>query len=260
MFDIDISKCQELNFSQHLMAERLQRARLVLGDKIIKRILCYSLFILGVHRNKIADILQLPENTVRSMLKTIHKAGLPGFTDRRETTTKIEAIPVYQTDVKKDLQVYGQDENYHISINGCDIKVKKRNTMQFKVLLLSLTENGLLTKVQVGELLKISSPHVGYLCKKVSEGDILTLMDKRQGQQKDYVFTPEIKSELILQFAANAATGKSTSSSVLAGGLKQRTSLQLSHRSIRYHIAGLGLKGKSEALQKLIGFKKNSTS
>ncbi|GAI78468.1 unnamed protein product, partial [marine sediment metagenome] len=94
----------------------------------------------------------------------------------------------------------------------------------------------------------------------MQENDAGVLLDHRKGQQVDYKVTPGVKSELILQFAANAATGKSTSSSVLADGLKQRTSLQLSHRSIRYHIARLGLKGKTEQLRQLIGLKKNSTS
>jgi hypothetical protein len=91
----------------------------------------------------------------------------------------------------------------------------------------------------------------------MTQKDLICLIDKRQGQQKDYVFTPEIKSELIVQFAVNAATGKSTSSSVLTNDLEQRTSYKFSPRSIRYHINNLGLRGKAIELKKLIGLKKN---
>ena len=104
--------------------------------------------------------------------------------------------------------------------------------------------------------LNCSSGNTDKLLHKIRTGDISCLIDKRKGQQKDYVFTPEIKSELILQFAANAATGKSTSSPVLADHLHQRTSLKLSERSIRFYISGLGLKGKTEHLRQLIGLKK----
>ena len=78
------------------------------------------------------------------------------------------------------------------------------------------------------------------------------------GQQKDYKFTPEIKSEIVIQFAVNAALGKSTSSATLSKDIQERTKLQFSPRSIRFHISKLGLKGKSKQLFDLIGIKKNA--
>jgi len=116
----------------------------------------------------------------------------------------------------------------------------------------------LISKTHAGKLLNISSSHVGYLINSVAENDLSCLLDQRRGQQKDFVFTSEIKSELIVQFAVNAATGRSTSSPVLAKDLEQRTSHELSQRSIRSHINKLGLKGKAALLWELVDFKKNS--
>lgn len=263
MTNINISKCQELRFSYNLMTERINKARLIFGDKILKNILCFSLYILGAQRNNIAEALYFPENTVRSMLRRIFKVGFQGFTDRREKTVRIENIPVsLANDQKKDIEIKEQGGNYKVNINGCGVLISKNNPLQFKTLLLLFAENRLMSKVQVGKYLNISPSHVGLLCKNVSEKDIYSLIDKRQGQQKDYVFTPEKKSELIIQYAANAAEGKSTSSSTLAKDLEQRTSLKLSDRSIRHHINILGLKGKAGQLWALTGLKKtphNST-
>ena len=82
--------------------------------------------------------------------------------------------------------------------------------------------------------------------------DVSGLVDKRQGQQQDYVFTPEIKSELILQFASNAALGKPTSGAALVNDLKERAQLDLSERSVRMYILKLGLKNMGEKLRLMI--------
>ena len=117
---------------------------------------------------------------------------------------------------------------------------------------LTFTDNGLISKTHTGKLLNISSSHVGHLIKSLSENDLSCLLDKRRGQQKDHVFTPEIKSELILQFTSNAVSGKSTSGSALANDLKERTQLDLSDRSIRMYISKLGLKGMDKKLRSMI--------
>ncbi len=119
-------------------------------------------------------------------------------------------------------------------------------------MILTFAENGLISKTSAGKLVGISSSHVGYLINNISENDLLCLIDKRKGQQKDYVFTSEKKSELILQFVSNAVLGKSTSGSALANDLKDRTQLDLPDRSIRMHISKLGLKGMDEKLRQMI--------
>ncbi len=165
--------CRVLSFSPELSSKRLSKAQLIFGKKVIKRIICFCLYILGVQRIEISKALKLPENTVRIMLKTILRDGFEAFFDRRK-------------------------------------------------------KGGL-----------------------ISKNDLLCLIDKRKGQQQDYVFTPEKKSELILQFVSNAVLGKSTSGSALANDLKDRTQIDLSDRSIRMYISKFGLKGMDEKLRQM---------
>ena len=246
----------DLNYSDLHRNNRLAQAREILGTMFVNRIIAFALFLLGANRKEIAKYLEIPLDTMLSFFTRITKYGSSGFLDRR---TK----PQRQSDNKYNALTCSIKESqleFHFGSTSKIIKIPEDNVLQYKTIILTFLDNGIINRKEAAKALNYSSGNTDKLLHKIRTEDISCLIDKRQGQKKYYLFTPEIKSELILQFAANAATGKSTSSSVLADGLKQRTSLQLSHRSIRYHIAGLGLKGKSKALQKLIGFKKNSIS
>lgn len=234
--------CQELSFSPELSFNRISKAELVFGSKILRRIICFCLYILGARRAEIAKAIYLPENTVRTMLKTISRDGLEAFFDRRKKQEN-RLVQSPDTPVKsKDIQINEIQDYFLISINGLDISVSKQNKQQLKAILLTLTENGLLAKARTGKLLNISPSHVGHLLKSLSQSDLSFLTDKRRGQQQDLVFTPEVKSELILQYTANAVSGKPTSGAALASDLKERTEHDLSERSIRLWLSKLGLK------------------
>ncbi|MDA3820670.1 MAG: hypothetical protein PF590_09450 [Candidatus Delongbacteria bacterium] len=248
--------CQSLSFSSELSLKRLNKAQLIFGEKVLKRIIVFCLYVLGVRRNEISEVVKLPENTVRTMIKAISSDGVAAFFDRRKkNVNSSKSITDQQTDTKP-IQINELHDGYKISICNKNIFVPHKNKDQLKAVLLTFAENRLISKTQAGKLLGVSSSHVGYLINDMSENDLSCLIDKRRGQQKDYVFTPEIKSELIVQFSINAAMGKSTSSSVLASDLEHRTTYKLSERGIRYHISNLGLKGKGAKLWELIGLKK----
>ena len=85
------------------------------------------------------------------------------------------------------------------------------------------------------------------------------LIDKRQGQQRDYAVTAEIKAELIQQFAFNAITGKATSSQQLCQQVNEACGSDITDRSLRLHINKLGLSTIKNSLCKMVDeFKKNS--
>jgi len=257
MNELNKIDCRTLSFSPNLSSNRLKKAKSIFGENVLKRIIVFSLYILGVRRSEISRATKLPENTVRTMLKTILKDGFVAFFDRRKKQADIPGKRKDEPIQEKAIKIHEHHDTYQISISGTDMYISKKNTYQFKALIVTFAENGLISKTYAGTLLNISSSHVGYLIKNMSENDLIGLIDKRRGQQKDFVFTPEIKSELIVQFAVNAATGNSTSSLVLTKDLEQRTSYKLSPRSIRHHINNLGLKGKAKQLWKLISLKKN---
>ncbi len=257
MNKIDTIDCRNLSFSLDLSERRLNKAKLIFGEKVLKRLIVFSLYILGVRRTEISQTVNLPENTVRTMVKTISKKGIFSLFNKRNIPLEITKNSDNKLSAKANFEINELNDRYQISINETDIYILKKNKYQLKAMILTFAENGLISKTYAGKLLNVSSSHVGYLINNISENDLSCLIDQRKGQKKDLVFTPEIKSELIVQFAVNAATGKSTSSSVLAKDLEQRTSHELSQRSIRFHINSLGLKGKSAQLWELVGFKKN---
>ncbi len=76
--------CRVLSFSPELSSKRLSKAQLIFGKKVIQRIICFCLYILGVQRIEISKAVKLPENTVRTMLKTILRDGFEAFFDRRK--------------------------------------------------------------------------------------------------------------------------------------------------------------------------------
>jgi len=260
IYNID---CRNLSFSLDLSKNRQHKVRLIFGEKVLKRIIAFSLYVLGVRRTDISEVVKLPANTVRTMLKTICEHGPIALFDRRKTppfaagqVLRMVKDVGNKPPLKKRTEVNEVNDQYRISINGTDIFISKKNKLQLKAMILTFAESGLISKTDAGKLLKVSSSHVGYLINKVKENDLSCLIDQRKGQQKDFVFTPEIKSELIVQFAVNATTGRSTSSAVLAKDLEQRTSHELKQRSIRFHINSLGLKGKATQLRELVGLKK----
>lgn len=256
MDKIDSIDCRNLSFYLDLSESRLNKAQFVFGEKVLKRIIVFSLYILGVRRTEISQAVKLPENTVRTMLKTISKNGVIALFNRRNKPLEIPKSLDSKPSARGNIEISELNNRYQISINETDIFLLKKNKNQLKALILTFAENGLISKTYAGELLNVSSSHVGYLINNITENDLSCLIDQRRGQQKDFVFTPEIKSELIVQFAVNAATGKSTSSPVLAKDIEQRTSHELSQRSIRFHINSLGLKGKAAQLWELVGLKK----
>jgi hypothetical protein len=73
---------------------------------------------------------------------------------------------------------------------------------------LCLVNNRPLQGRTVTQALHISDAHVSHLKKKLADEDIAGLIDQRNGQQQDYVFTSEIKSELIQHFKAAKKTLK----------------------------------------------------
>jgi hypothetical protein len=256
MNEIDSIDCRNLSFSVDLSESRLTKAQLVFGEKVLKRIIVFSLYMLGVRRIEIAQAVKLPENTVRTMLETISRNGVASLLNRRKKRFEVMEDTVSKLSKKENIEITERNDRYQISINGTDIFILKSNRDQLKAMVLTFAENGLITKIYAGKILNISSSHVGYLINNVTENDLSCLIDQRKGQQKNFVFTPEIKSELIVQFAVNATTGRSTSSPVLAKDIEQRTSHELSPRSIRFHINSLGLKGKAAQLWELVGLKK----
>ena len=115
-----------------------------------------------------------------------------------------------------------------------------------------MLNSGILKNSEIAELLDISKAQVSNLSKGLIENDVLSLIDKRKGQQKDYVINKDVKSEMIQQYVANLVTGKSTSSNNITKQVNEVCKTDISDRTIRQHISKIGLNKVKRTLPELL--------
>lgn len=258
----------EISFSKKLLEKRISKAASLIGAKTVNRIIGLALFLLGGNREQISNFLEMPVGTFFSLLTRFGNGGVEAFIDKRENKHLTKRKPVNETETETTetletigatspcLEVVFGEKSKVIIIppENNKIIVNPSNPLQSKTLILSFMSSGLLTAKEASEFLSLSRRHVRDLSKKLETGDsdIDALIDKRQGQQKDYVFTEEIKAELIQQYTLNVVTGRSTSSSKITSQVNEACNSNVSQRAVRQHEAKLGLNKIKESLPKLL--------
>ncbi len=249
--------CHKLVFSESQSEKRTALASTVLGVKLVKRIIGLALYLLGASRKSIAESIDMPYETFKSFTCRIEKNGASGLIDRR-------GKPVYSLPHNKEktagVTVSIVENSCIINLNeeNDSVAIPIKNTLQLKVFLLSMLRNKIIPADNVAEILNYTKSYTLKLAENLNNMDMSILEDQRRGQKTDYVFTPEIKSEVIIQTAGNAVVGKSTSSKVIADDIERRTGTKLSERTVRQHASELGLKDISKKLTGVIdSLKKN---
>ena len=247
--------CQAISFSQKLQQQRMAQAKRILGAKVVGHFICFALYLLGVSRKSISTLTNTPPGTIRSRVRAILSSGIAALEDRR---SHLSAFLPPQEKVRK-VNVYTEEQSIVVDFGtGRQLKIPEQNTLQTKVVLLSMLQSNLLSSRDISQVIGFSTVHTGNLAKKLHTGDIMALIDKRQGQKKEYLFTSDIKAELIQQFVLDIVTSGRSSGKLLSKQLHKRCKLTLSERSIRYHIEKLGLSRIKKSLPQLIGgLKKN---
>jgi len=239
-------------------AKRLEKAYNIFGANTVKRIIGFALFLLGANREDIARYLEVPFGTFLSFLTRVEKYGLPVLEDRRRAP--VIQLPKTETPVSMSLGVGDKSVFIHLAPGHHPIKVPPDNSLQAKVVLLTFLNSGLISNKEISDTFRISERHTRELNYRLRDEDAYALIDKRKGQLKDYRFTPEIKAELVQQFAVNAISGQKTSSRMIAEQIEKRCNLHLSDRSIRFHMQRLGLYRIVKSLPQLVStLKKNYT-
>ncbi len=254
-----MSNCPiNLSFSKTHSDKRFDKAYETFGINIINRIIGFTLFLFGAKREDIAQYLQMPKGTFLSFLTRVDRYRLSAFEDRR----KSPSIKVVKTKAPLEISLDVTDQNVIIQLSGKNesVLIPRKNLLQCKVILLTFVDSGLLSAKEVSEVLGFSVRHTRELNTKMHEGDVYSLIDKRKGQIQDYRFTPEIKGELIQQVAANAVTGKPTSSRIISEQINKRCNLNLPDRSVRLHMQKLGLPKISKSLPTLVEALKKTPS
>lgn len=180
--------------------------------------------------------------------------------DRRQSHSSF--LP--HTDTQSSQPVNIKKESASVTVEfGSSLKlsIPRRNTFQTRIVLLTMVHNGFVSASEVGKVLGITQAHTRILADTLQREDGGTLIDKRQGQQMDYRFLPELKGELIQQFVLDISVLGKTSGRLLSEHLKVRCGITLSERSIRVHMNKLGLSKIKNTLPQLIeSLKKNKKS
>ncbi len=225
-----------------------------MGENVVRRIICFALYLLGVDRSSIADLIDIPPGTIRSVIRAILHEGLPALEDRRRSASTF--IPPQ----KRTMKIKVQTEQQGLSVDFdtmCRLEIPRENTLQRRVVLLTMLGQGFLSTRDVSEALGFSAVHTLNLARRLHSDDVAALIDKREGQKQEYRFTAEVKAELIQQFVLNVVAGGRVSARLLSEHLQERCKLSLSGRSIRDHIGKLGLSRIKKSLPELLrGLKK----
>lgn len=245
--------CQQLSFSSMVGVERRKKAERFLGKNAVTKILGLAMYWLGGRRPEIAAELGIPENSLRTTVRVVLRDGPAAFEDRRHSHRQYTFLPPPRpaTETLK-LAREGNMIVVRFGTINAPLTIPVTNGVQSRVVLLSLVNSGLISPGDAAEVLGLSSVHVRNLAAHLASGDVETLLDKRRGQQKQHVLTPEVKSEIVLQYAANAVTGRCTSSMAVVADIKERCELALSDRTLRYCIAKLGLGKLTKDLPELV--------
>jgi len=251
--------CRNLAFSASLSQDRLQRALHAFGETVVHRLLCFSLYLLGVNRRAIGEVLGMPSETAKSIIKAVGKNGLPALEDRRHRISGF--LP--QAPVPVALVSLSTTEQHIIvdfGVKDRRLQIPRRNEQQVRMVLLSLLNSHLLPKHQVAEAIGLSVAHTAALAQLLASEGMAALIDKRQGQQSDYRITPEVKAELVQQFAVDVIARGKTSGEIISTELQDRCQITVPARTVRHHLARMGLGQIKQSLPELVASVKKTSA
>jgi hypothetical protein len=251
MKKVPLIDCQNLPFSTRLSENRLGQAQRVFGPGILQRFLCYSLYLFGVNRETIGQALGIPPETAKSTIKTINRDGLMALEDRRQRSSVLRSQVAPQPK-----PVTLREERSHIivdfGIGDRVLQLNRQDPLQVKTILLTMLNDGLVKNQQVAEVLGITPTYTTILARRLNEQGALSLLDQRQGQKQDFRVPQLIKAEVVQQFALDVITSGQTSGRAISAELKERCDIFVPARTVRHHLARMGLGKIKKSLPQLV--------
>jgi hypothetical protein len=251
--------CQKLIFSPRLSENRTDQAQRTLGSIVVQRILCFALYLLGVNRKAIGQSLSIPSETAKSIIKAVYRDGPVALEDRRRRFSSF--LPKVQPE---PAPITLREEEDHIvvdlGVSGRYLKLSRQDPLLLKTVLLSMFNNDLLSKREVAEAMNLTPSHTATLARRLDEEGARSLVDRRQGQKQEYRVTAPVKAELVQQFAVDIITSGQTSGSKISNELKERCNISVPARTVRHHLAQMGLRGIKQSLPQLLAVVKKTSS
>jgi hypothetical protein len=245
--------CRVLEFSPEKSDDRIETASRVLGRQVLIRLLAFVLYLLGARRKEVADMVGMPEESLKTFIALVSRDGFPAFRDRRRADApSASEAPA----VGKARPAVRCEDGWCIVELGVELpplRLPLADPVQVRTVLLAMLNAGWLSARETALALGISRPHCHYLAKRLQcEGVVESLVDKRQGQAQDYRVGPTEKAEIIRQFVARAVSGLSTSSEEVSEAMGKQGKGRLSPRTVRWHISKLGLAKLKGTLPELL--------
>lgn len=229
----------------------MERAFEPFGKGVVQRLLCFALYLLGVNRSVVGRSLGIPPETVKSIIKALNQDGLSALEDRRRrySTFLPQAVPQ-----QPPIRLRHQQQSVIVDFGGGGrlLSLSREDPLQLRIVLLSMLNGGLLSKQQVAEAIDLTPARTAALARQITSEGAASLLDRRKGQQQDYRVTPAVKAELIQQFAVDVITGRRASGEAIAAQLKDRCQITVAARTVRYHLADMGLSKIKHSLPELV--------
>lgn len=247
-----------LTFSGAHSDKRIQAAAKALGEGVVERVLAFALFLMGARREDIAQHLSIPLGTLLSLLTRLTRDGVPALEDRRHSHSQF--LPAAQPQAPA-VQVAATASALVLDFGaeGRNVSIPATNVLQARVFLLTLLDNGWLERSQVADLLGYSSAHTARITRQLARGDVPALLDKRQGQQQDYRVTAAVKAELIQQYVVDVVARGKTSAEAISSQLQERCQITIPARTVRHHLARMGLPAIRHSLPELLAAVKKTS-
>lgn len=132
--------CQDVAFSTQQSQKRINKALRILPSKVLNRILSFALYVLGVRLSTIGLLMEMSEESVKTMVNRVMKDGLPAFRDRRQSCETPQTKTAFVTPVESRAYATVKEDYCEIRFEKSNhrIKILKRHQVHMKTVLLSL--------------------------------------------------------------------------------------------------------------------------
>ncbi len=248
-------ECPDLkNFqSRHKGHKRIQHAVNCLGEDVVKRILSYSLYLMGYSYDFISGITDFSEGGLKTLTKQINNNGTERFQDQRR---KEDYPYLYLKEKDKDradvasVKYVEQDDIYAgFEIKGnISLEIRKDDIMGRKFLTLLFMEADLLKQKDVAKIMNCQRLTVRQNLLKFRSTGIKGLLDNRRGQKSDYKFSDEVKGEILRKFISCVFDMETPTKTNINKYLNEKFSQSYSVRATALHLKKLGLTDNKKEL------------
>jgi len=247
--------CQDMVFSPSHSQKRIKKALLILPELVLKKMLFFSLYLLGARIGAIASLVGMPEESGRTVIKRISQGGLPALGDRRQSVKAHEQQLPQPAIGSQQVSIITEGDSCLITFlySEQQVKIPRKHKVHLRSVILTLLQAGVVSPQTASSTLGITAAHCLDLSEKLLDEDVAeVLLDKRKGQTSDLLVDLPVKAELVQQFTARSIAGYSVSGKALAEVINENLRTSISDRAVRWHMKKLGLMEIKKSLPKLV--------